>query len=125
VVGFLSDETAPLDGMVGSLDSPEGVAPLATGGEALLQVSLSGDVVSGPAAMGLAEDLRALVQGFVRDPESSAEAAERLRTAPAGPGAHVQFTAHGLELGPDAENALRRTVQAFVAERVTPGQEGK
>ena len=113
-----SDEATPLDATVGSLDQVE-EAPFASAPDVPVRISLTGDAVSDPAAMGLAEDLSLLIQGFMQRPASAAK--ERTRTeAPrgSGPDIDVQIALHGLQLDPEAEDELHQMIRELVRDRV-------
>jgi hypothetical protein len=114
-----SDEAAPLDATVGSLDQLEEAAPFASAADVRVRVSITGDAVPDPAAMGLAEDVSLLIQGFMQRPASAAQ--ERTRTeAPrvSGPDVDIQIAIHGLQLDPEAEDELHQTIRELLRERV-------
>ncbi len=113
-----SDEAMPLDGTVGSLDHLEEAAPFASAADVPVRISLTGDGVSDAAAMGLAEDLGLLVQGFM---QRRASARETVRTqAPRVSGAddEIAIALHGLQLDQEAEDELHQTIRALVRDRV-------
>src|SRR5436190_20241455 len=96
-----SDGAIPLDATVGSLDQLEEAAPFASAADVPVRVSITGDAVANPAAMGLAEDVSLLIHRFVQRPASAAQ--ERTRTeAPRVSGADgdIQIALHGLPLDP-------------------------
>jgi hypothetical protein len=114
-----SDGVIPLDATVGSLDQLEEAAPFASAADVPVRVSITGDAVPDPAAMGLAEDLSLLIQGFMQRPASAAQ--ERTRTeAPrlSGPAVDIQFGLHGLQLEPEAEDELQHLIRELVRDRV-------
>jgi hypothetical protein len=93
-----ADGAIPLDATVGSLDQLEVAAPFASAADVPVGVSITGDAVSDAAAMGLAEDLSLLVQGFMRRPASAAR--ERSRTEAQRVSGHdvdIQIALHGLQ----------------------------
>jgi hypothetical protein len=118
---FSSDEAMPLDAMVGGFEDIRKEAPIAKD-PAVLRVEVFVDGVSDAEAMGLADDMRLLLDAFVRDPAS----VERKRSAPApapdaDPDEEVGIALHGLNLGPEDERVLHRLIRGLVAERRAPG----
>jgi hypothetical protein len=114
-----ADGAIPLDATVGSFDQLEVAAPFASAADVPVGVSITGDAVSDPAAMGLAEDLSLLVQGFMQRPASAAR--ERTRTeAPrvSGRDVDIQIALHGLQLDPEVEDELHQTIREVVRDRV-------
>jgi hypothetical protein len=121
-----SDEAIPLDGTVGSFDQLEAKVPFATSEDVPIRISVAGDAVSDPAAMGLAEDLALLVDGFMRRRASATE--EKTRTqAPRDSGADsdIQVALHGLQLDSGAEQELHHLIREFVRERIAPREAAK
>ena len=114
-----ADEAGALDAAVGSLDQLEVVAPFASAADVPVRVFVTGDAVPDPAAMGLAEDVRLLIQGFMRRPASAAQGrprTEALRVP--GPDIEIQFALHGLQLDPAAEDELHHLIRELIRERV-------
>jgi hypothetical protein len=114
-----SDGAIPLDATVGSLDDLEEAVPFASAADVPVRISITGDAVSDPAAMGLAEDLSLLIQGFMQRPASATQ--ERTRTEAlrvSGPDVDIQIALHGLQLDPDAEDELQHLIRALVRDRV-------
>ena len=112
-----------LDGMVGPsvLGSAAGgaVAP-ATAQDIQLRVFISGAGASDPDAMGLDEDIRLLVNDFMRRVRSGAP-----RTTPAAPASHPQgdsqIALHGLNLTAEEANELRHLISELVRKRAAGG----
>ena len=114
-----ADGAIPLDATVGSLDQLEVAAPFASAADVPVRVSITGDAVSDTAAMGLAEDLSLLVQGFMQRPASAARQRTRTETPRvSGPDVDIQIAMHGLQLDPEAEDELRLTIRELVRDRV-------
>ena len=112
-----SDGAIPLDATVGSLDHLEEPVPFGSAADVPVRISITGDAVSDPAAMGLAEDLSLLIQGFIQRPASAAqERAEALRVS--GPDVDIQIALHGLQLDPEAEDELQHLIREVVRDRV-------
>jgi hypothetical protein len=118
---FSSDEAIPLDATVGGFEDKGWEAPTAEDPE-VVRVEVFVDGVSDADAMGLADDVRLLLDAFVRDPVSVER--ERSAAAPASdadPGGDVGIALHGLNLGPEDERVLHRLIRGLVAERRAPG----
>src|SRR5215472_6804513 len=113
---FLSGADMPLDAIVGGFGDVR-KAQLAEDPEALrVAVYVSG--VPGADTMGLADDVRLLLDAFVRDPASVER--ERSAAAPAAdadPDRNVEIALHGLNFGPEDERVLHRLIRGLVAER--------
>jgi hypothetical protein len=108
-----------LDATVGSLDHLEEAVPFASAADVPVRISITGDAASDPAAMGLAEDLSLLIQGFMQRPAPAAQ--ERTRTeAPrvSGPDVDIQIALHGLQLDPETEDELQHLIRELVRDRV-------
>ena len=117
---FLSDEAMPLDAIVGGFEDMR-KAQIAKDPE-VLRLTVFVDAVSGADAMGLADDVRLLLDAFVRDPASVER--ERSAAAPAAdadPDRNVEIALHGLNFGPEDERVLHRLIRGLVAERREPG----
>jgi len=117
---FLSDEDMPLDAIVGGFEDIR-KAQIAEDPE-VLRVAVFVDGGSGADAMGLADDVRLLLDAFVRDPASVER--ERSAAAPAAdadPDRNVEIALHGLNFGPEDERVLHRLIRGLVAERRAPG----
>jgi len=118
---FSSDEAMPLDAIVGGFEDIRKEAPFAEDPE-VLRVEVFVDGVSDADAMGLADDVRLLIDAFVRDPASVER--ERSAAAPApdaDPDRDVGIALHGLNLGPEDERVLHSLIRGLVAERRAPG----
>jgi hypothetical protein len=112
----------PLDAIVGGFEATGKEAPMAEDPE-VLRVAVFVDGVSDADAMGLADDVRLLLDAFVRDPASVER--ERSAAAPApdaDPDGDVEIALHGLNLGPEDERLLHRLIRGLVAERRAPGE---
>jgi hypothetical protein len=116
-----SEEAMPLDAMVGGFEDIRKQAPIADDPAVFrLAVFVKGD--SDADTTGLADDVRLLLDAFVRDP--AAVERERSAAAPApdaDPDEDVRIALHGLNLGPEYERALHRLIRGLVAERRAPG----
>ena len=121
---FPSAESRPFDAIVDSFHDTRKQAPIAQDPAAFrLPVFVSGG--SDTDTMGLADDVRMLIEAFVRDPASVDPQA--LAAAPASDADHdgdVEIALHGLNLGPEDERALHRLIRGLVAgRRATEGRE--
>ena len=116
-----SDEAVPLDATVGSFDQLEHATPFASAADAPVRVSITGDTVPDAAAMGLAEDLGLIIQGFARRRASAAQGRPRPDESrdPGRAEDDIQVSLHGLELDPEAEDELHRLIREFVRDRFT------
>ena len=123
MAGFPPDEAIPLDGTVGSLADVEETAPF--GRASVPVVSVTGDGVADPAAMGLAEDLGVLVQAFIRRPSEVQEKGRSRPPAPPDPDDDIQIALHGLDLDPDAEAELHGHIRKLVRDRLAPKEAEK
>ena len=116
-----SEEAMPLDAIVGGFEDIRKDAPIAEDPAVFrLAVFVKGD--SDADTMGLAEDVRLLIDAFVRDPASVEQ--ERSAAAPAPDvdrDEDVNIALHGLNLGPEDERVLHRLIRGLVAERRAPG----
>jgi hypothetical protein len=112
-----SEEAMPLDAIVGGFEDMRKDAPIAEDPAVFrLAVFVKGD--SDADTMGLADDVRLLIDAFVRDPASLER--ERSADAPASeadPDGDVGIALHGLNLGPQDERVLHRLIRGLVAER--------
>jgi hypothetical protein len=118
---FWSDEAMPLDAIIGGFADIGRGAPIAEDPE-LLRVDVFVHGVSDADAMGLPDDVRLLIDAFVREPDSVER--ERSSAAPApeaGPGEDIEIALHGLNLAPEDERVLHRLIRGLVAERRAPG----
>jgi len=118
---FSSGEAMPLDAVVGGFEDIRKEAPIAEDPE-VLRVEVVVDGVSEADAMGLADDVRLLIDAFVRDPALVER--ERSAAAPApdaDPDRDVGIALHGLNLGPEDERMLHSLIRGLVAERRAPG----
>jgi hypothetical protein len=118
---FSSDEAMPLDAIVGGFEDIPKEAPIAEDPE-VLRVEVFVDGVSDADAMGLADDVRLLIDAFVRDPASVVRKRSAAPPAPdADPDGDLGIALHGLNLGPEDERVLHRLIRGLVAERRAPG----
>jgi hypothetical protein len=112
-----SEEAMPLDAIVGGFEDMRKDAPIAEDPAVFrLAVFVKGD--SDADTMGLADDVRLLIDAFVRDPASFQR--ERSADAPASeadPDGDVGIALHGLNLGREDERVLHRLIRGLVAER--------
>jgi hypothetical protein len=114
----------PLDAIVGSFRDIRKEAPSAVDPAAFrLSVFVSGD--SDADTMGLADDVRLLIDAFVRDPASvDLKTSGAAPEEDADPDGDVEIALHGLNLGPEDERALHRLIRGLVAgRRATGGRE--
>jgi hypothetical protein len=114
---FSFDEAMPLDAIVGGLETTRKAVPIPEDPQ-VLRVEVFVQGVSDADAMGLADDVRLLVDAFVRDPRSvERERSSAAQGREADPGEDVQIALHGLNLTPEEERALHRFIRGVVAER--------
>jgi hypothetical protein len=115
-----SDEAMPLDAIVGGFEDLRKDAPIAEDRAVFrIPVFVKGD--SDADTMGLADDVRLLIDAFVRDPASVER--ERSAAAPAPDvdrDEDVNIALHGLNLGSEDEHVLHRLIRGLVAERRAP-----
>jgi hypothetical protein len=116
-----SEEAMPLDAMVGGFEDIRKQAPIADDPAVFrLAVFVKGD--SDADTTGLADDVRLLLDAFVRDPAAVERGRSAAAPAPdADPDEDVGIALHGLNLGPEYERALHRLIRGLVAERRAPG----
>jgi hypothetical protein len=116
-----SDEAVPLDALVGGFEDIRKEVSIAEDPAVFrLPVFVKGD--SDADTIGLADDVRMLLDAFVRDPASVER--ERSADAPApdaDPDLDVGIALHGLNLAPEDERVLHRLIRGLVAERRAPG----
>jgi hypothetical protein len=116
-----SDEVTPFDAIVGGFgDRPKEASIAEDPAVFRLPVFVKGD--SDAETMGLADEVRLLLDAFVRDPASVER--ERSAGAPASdadPDGEVSIALHGLNLGPEDERVLHRLIRGLVAERRAQG----
>jgi len=113
------DFPSPPDGTVGpSVVRTAAVGPSApaTAEDIQLRVFISGAGSSDPDAVGLDEDIRLLVNAFVRGARSGAGQVRAAAPASQGHG-DVQIALHGLNLKPEEANELRQLISELVAKR--------
>jgi hypothetical protein len=118
---FSSDEAMPLDAIVGGFEDIRKEASIA-GDPAVFRLPVFVKGVSDADTMGLADDVRLLLDAFVRDPASVER--ERSADAPASdadPDGDVGIALHGLNLGREDERVLHRLIRGLVAEHRAPG----
>jgi hypothetical protein len=114
-----ADEAIPLDATVGSLDQLDVVAPFASAADVPVRVSITGDAVPDPAAMGLAEDVSLLIEGFMQRRASAAQGRSRTEAVRVpGPAIDIRFALHGLQLDPEAEDELHHLIRGLVRDRL-------
>ena len=116
-----SDEALPLDAIVGGFGDIRTEVSIA-GDPAVFRLPLFVKGDSDADTIGLADDVRLLLDAFVRDPASVER--ERSADAPASdadPDGDVGIALHGLNLGPEDEGVLHRLIRGLVAERRAPG----
>jgi hypothetical protein len=120
------DFRSPLDGMVGGPAGPRRATPGATppspptADDLRMHVFISGAGASDPRTVGLDEDIRLLVEAFMRRPQSGDPKAH-----PAAPAAHAHgdmeivpnIALHGLNLAPEQANQLRHLIGELVRKR--------
>jgi hypothetical protein len=118
---FSSDEAMPLDAIVGGFKDIRKEAQTAEHPE-VLRVAVFVNGFSDADAMGLADDVRLLLDAFVRDPASvERERSAAVPGADADPDRNVEIALHGLNFGPEDERVLHRLIRGLVAERRAPG----
>jgi hypothetical protein len=117
------EEAMPLDAIVGRFEDRLKEPSIAEDTAVFRPpVFVKGD--SDADTMGLADEVRLLIDAFVRDPASVER--ERFADAPgsdADPAGDVGIALHGLNLGPEDERVLHRLIRGLVARRRVP--EGK
>jgi hypothetical protein len=118
---FPTRKGIPLDYILGSLSQPgEGVTP-PPADFSQIQVFVSGDAASDTRAIGLPEDLRLLVQGFVhRSRTSDRKAAPDIPASDEN--GDIRIALHGLHLAPEELRELRQMIRGMVRKRL-PGKE--
>ncbi len=116
-----SDEAMPLDAIVGGFEDLRKDAPIAED-PAVFRIPVFVKGLSDADAMGLADDVRLLLDAFVRDPASVDRERSAAVPAPdADRGEDVSIALHGLNLGREDERVLHRLIRGLVAERRAPG----
>jgi hypothetical protein len=117
----LPDDAPPLDAIVGGFEDRRKEASTAEDPSVFrLPVFVKGD--SDADTMGLADEVRLLLDAFVRDPASVER--ERSADAPASdadPDGDVGIALHGLNLGSEDERVLHGLIRGLVAERRAQG----
>jgi hypothetical protein len=125
VAEFPSDEATPLDGTIGSLADLGKEAPTVAE-QSFLRVAVFGDAVSETNSIGLADDVRVLVQAFVRDRESTEREAPPAAPTPSfEPDEDIEIAIHGLGLDRDEEDKLHRLIRDLIRERLSRGETEK
>lgn len=110
------DETMPLDAIVGGFEDRRKEASIAEDPAVFrLPVFVKGD--SDVDTMGLADDVRLLIDAFVRDPASVERERSDAPASEADPGDEIGIALHGLNLGPEDERVLHRLIRGLVGER--------
>jgi hypothetical protein len=114
------EEAMPLDAIVGGFEDIRKDAPIPQDPAVFRPpVFVKGD--SDADTIGLADDVRLLLDAFVRDPASVER--ERSADAPssdADPDEDVGIALHGLNLGSEDERVLHRLIRGLVARRRVP-----
>jgi hypothetical protein len=117
---FWSDDAMPLDAIVGGFKGSRHDAPIAENPD-VLRVAVFVGGTSDADTMGLADDVRMLLNAFVRDAASvERESSAVAPLADADPDLGVEVALHGLNLGPEDERVLHRLIRGLVAERRAP-----
>jgi hypothetical protein len=118
---FPSDEAIPFDAVVGGFqDTRRETAIVEDPAAFRLSVFVRGG--SDADTMGLADDVRLLIDAFVRDPASvDRETAGAAPSPDADPDGDVEIALHGLNLGPEDERVLHRLIRDLVAGRRAQG----
>ena len=119
---FPSDEALRLDGTIGTFADDAKEASTAID-QRFLRVAVFGDDVSDTDAIGLADDVRLLVQAFIHDHAlTERETPPTVPIPGADPDEDVEIALHGLGLGRAEEDKLHRLIRDLVRERLSPGQ---
>lgn len=114
-----SDEAMPLDAIVGGFGDTRKEASIAEDPAVFrLPVFVKGD--SDADTIGLADDVRLLLDAFVRDP-ASVEREKSSSATDEDPGDDIEIALHGLNLAPEDERVLHRLIRGLVAERRAQG----
>lgn len=118
---FSPDEAMPLDAIVGGFEDMRKDAPIAED-PAVFRLPVFVRGVSDADGMGLADDVRVLLDTFVRDPASvDQERSAAARASAADPEEDVNIALHGLNLGTEDERVLHDLIRGLVAGRRAPG----
>jgi len=112
-----TEQGVPLDGTVGGVTNRDVTSTSAMTDISRIRVFVSGDGVSEPGAMGLDEDLRLLVQAFIRGSRCSARGMAG-ETSAFSAEEDVKIALHGLNLTPENERELHHLIRQMVSERV-------
>ena len=114
---FSSDEPMPLDAMVGGFQDIRRQAQIAENPEASrVAVIVDGD--SDASMMGLADDVRLLLDAYVRDPASvERETSANAAAMDVDPDPNVEIALHGLNFSTQDERVLHRLIRGLVAQR--------
>jgi hypothetical protein len=114
---FSSEEAMPLDAIVGGFEDIRKEAQIAED-PAAFRVAVFVKGISDADGMGLADDVRLLLDAFVRDPASvERERSAAARAPGADPDGDVAIALHGLNLDPEDERVLHGLIRGLVAER--------
>jgi hypothetical protein len=117
VTDFPFDDAFPLNGMVGSISRLQQNIVPAKPGDYQTTIFVSGDGASDARMMGLDQDLRLLVQSFIRGSHSSARSAAPATSA-LHPHGDIEIALHGLNLAPEQEEKLRHLIRELVGRRM-------
>jgi hypothetical protein len=116
VPDFPTDKGIRLDGTVGRLSDRGETAAFETADISQIQVFVSGAGVSDPRAMGLEEDLRLLVQAFIRG-SRSCDRETATDALASDVHADIKIALHGLTLAPEEEHQLHHLIRELVRKR--------
>ena len=111
---FPFDEFRGLDAVVGNFYDVQKEPPIAEH-----RVAVFVDGVPDADAMGLADDVRLLIEAFLRDPASFHRETPLAPAAP-DPDGDLDISLQGLSLGPEDERVLAGLVQDLIRERRAP-----
>jgi hypothetical protein len=115
---FPFGEIRGLDAVVGGFYDVQQEPPIAE-----QHVAVFVDGVSDADAMGLADDVRLLIEAFIRDP-ASCNRQTPAAAAALDPDGDLDISLHGLNLGPADERVLAGLIRNLVRERRAPRRSG-
>jgi hypothetical protein len=107
----------PLDGTVGTVSVPDDTAAPVTTHKSQIRVFVSGDGVSDPGAVGLDEDLRLLIQGFIHRSRSG-DRKTSPDTLTSDEDGGIKIGLHGLNLAKEQESELHHLIRELIRKRV-------
>ena len=113
---FPYDKAFPVDGKVGSLSRLQQIPAPEKAGDYQTMIYVSGDGASDARTMGLDEDLRLLVQAFIRGSSLSNRNAAPATSASQLHG-DIEIALHGLNLAPEQADQLRHLIRELVRGR--------